>query len=88
MAISTAVAKLSRGYLHHVPGPFRGWQRSNINVVERGASAVLGALAVRSALRGRGLIGRTLALAAGAGLLARAVAGKCAVYRKIGVSSA
>lgn len=86
--MSTSVAKLSRGYLHHVPQLLRGWDRSNVNAVERGVSAVLGALAVRSALRGRGVLRTGLALATGAGLLARAIRGKCNVYRAIGVSSA
>jgi uncharacterized membrane protein len=86
--MSTAIAHLSRGYLEHVPRFMRGWERKNVNAVERGVSAALGALFVLSALRRHGVARKALALATGGALLARGIAGTCPVYRRVGVTSA
>jgi uncharacterized membrane protein len=86
--MSTALAHLSRGYLQHVPGFIQVWERKNVNPVERGISVALGALLVLSALRVRGLARKASALGTGSALLARGLAGRCPVYRKLGVTSA
>lgn len=58
--------------------------RKNVGSIERGASIAIGAIALLSAFRRRGISG-LLSGAAGSALLYRGISGHCDVYEKLGI---
>ena len=76
-----------RRYLHRVPQLESEYRPLNVNVVERIASAAVGAALVFIGVSRRSLFGRALAATGGA-LIERAASGRCGVYSALRLSSA
>jgi hypothetical protein len=49
--MSAAIAKVTSGYLKHVPRLMKRWDRTNVNAIARAVSGAFGALTIISALR-------------------------------------